>query len=366
MENIEKYKPTFTDITNWNKKPYSSTGGTRSKKIYTNLNEEEYFFKGSKKLNDDTFKYPTEFWSEIVSSKIGQWLGFDLLDYNIAYDKNDEQQIGCLSKSMVEYTENKLSEGIDFLRGYDSSYNPNEDEYRYTFDFIKKTLNYFKLTNYEPKFIKMLIFDAIIGNSDRHQENWGFISKYKETIIEIDEEIKTKKSFFSKIEPKMRKFIAKIALINRGIEEENNIKTKRSTLLNESLVVRTEFSPIYDSGCCLGRELLDVKIEKMVTNSQMMEAFINKGRSEVRFNEGKKPRHFDLLKALNNDYEKIFVDTLKIINHNYSLEKLSIIINNIDKELPIQLFNFKLPDNRKDLMIKLINLRINKLNNLSE
>lgn len=367
MSDILKYKPTFTDIAYWNKKPYSSTGGTRSKKIYINQDDTEFFFKGSKKLDDGTFKYPMEFWSEIVSSKIGQWLGFNILDYNIAYDVNDEQQIGCLSKSMVAYSENKLSEGIDYLRGYDSKYNPYTDEFRYTFDFIKQTLGYFNLTECEPKFIEMLIFDAIIGNSDRHQENWGFISKFKETILEIEEEIKTKKNFCGKIIPKIKKFIASSALYQRTKEDEENLKPKKSTLINQTLVVQTDFSPIYDSGCCLGRELLDDKVSKMLVDNQMLEAYVvRRGKSEVRFNEGKKIPHFELLTNLEREYKTVYADTLKRINNLYSYEKLKILIFNIDKELPKTLLKHKLPDIRKELMIKLIDLRIKKLNKISE
>lgn len=367
MSDILKYKPTFTDIANWNKKPYSSTGGTRSKKIYINQDDTEFFFKGSKTLDDGTFKYPMEFWSEIVSSKIGQWLGFYILDYNIAYDLNDKQQIGCLSKSMVEYSENKLSEGIDYLRGYDSKYNPDTDEFRYTFSFIKKALGYFNLTECEPKFVEMLIFDAIIGNSDRHQENWGFISKFKETILEIEKEIRTKKNFWGKIIPKLKKITTSGTLYQRIREEEKNLKPKKSTLLNQTLLVQTEFSPIYDSGCCLGRELLDDRILKMLTDNQMLEAYVvRRGKSEVRFEEGKKIPHFELLKNLQIEYNTVFDRTINRINEVYTYEKLKTLIYNIDKELPATLSRHKLSDIRKDLMIKLIALRIKKINELSE
>lgn len=367
MTSITKYQPTYTNITDWTKKPYSSTGGTRAKNIYTNQEQVEYFFKGSKKLDDGTFRYPMEFWSEIVSSKIGQWLGFDLLDYNIAFDINDEQQIGCLSKSMVEYSENRLSEGVDFLRGFNSKYNPKEDESQYTLEFIKKTLYYFKLTEFEDKLIEMLIFDSIIGNSDRHQENWGFISKFKETIQEIDKEIDAKKGFLRKIDLKLQKFLTKFTLSQRELEEKENKKPKKSTLFNQSLVVLNDFSPIYDSGCCLGRELLDPKIEKLLNDKQMIESFLKKGKSEIRLKIGKKkPSHFDVILSIKNEYPKVFKDTLDRINKKYSKDNLELIINKIDNSLPLQLFNFKLPDNRKELMIKLINLRINKLNELCE
>lgn len=365
MTRITNFQPSFTDITDWTKKPYSSTGGTRAKNIYTNQEQVEYFFKGSKKLNDGTFRYPMEFWSEIVSSKLGQWLGFDLLDYNIAYDINDEQQIGCLSKSMVEYSENRLSEGVDFLRGFNSKYNPITDEAQYTLDFIKKTLNYFNLTDFEPKLIEMIVFDSLIGNSDRHQENWGFISKFKETIQEIDKEIDTKKGFFRRIELKLQRFLTKFTLSQRLLEEKENKKPKKSTLINQSLVVLNDFSPIYDSGCCLGRELLDPKIKKLLNDKQMIESFLKKGKSEIRLEVGKKkPSHFDVILSIKKDYPNVFKDTMNRINKIYSKPDLELIINNIDNSLPFKLNNFKLPNNRKELMIKLIDLRINKLNKL--
>lgn len=267
---------------------------------------------------------------------------------------------------MVEYSENKLSEGIDFLRGFDSKYNPNTDEYRYTFDFIKKTLDYFNLTDYEPKFIEMLIFDAIIGNSDRHQENWGFISKFKETIEEIDQEILNKRSFWSKILPKFKRLVTESTLYQRQLQEQKNITPKKTTLLNQTLIVQTNFSPIYDSGCCLGRELLDDRINKMFKDNQMIEAYIRKGRSEVRYREGGKPPHFELLKNLYKDYNGVFDDVISRVNKNYNYEDLKSLIYNIDFNLPIELIKYKLPDLRKELMIKLIDLRINKLKELSE
>ncbi len=228
---MEQFIPSFTNISEWNKIPYSSTGGTRAKNIYLYPEEDrKYFFKVSKKLDNGNFKYKTEFWSEIVASKVGQWLGFDLLDYNIGYDVNDEQQIGCLSKSMVDYSDNKLSEGVDFLRGYDPNYNPSTDEERYTLKFIRETLDYFELTYFERSFVELMIFDAIIGNSDRHQENWGFISKFRETLINIEKEIETSKGFFLRIEPKIRRWFAKIILQYREIVAENKGTPKKSVL----------------------------------------------------------------------------------------------------------------------------------------
>jgi hypothetical protein len=352
---MEQYIATYTDITEWNKKMYSSTGGTRAKNIYVNSEDfKEYFFKGSKKMADGSFKYTSEFWSEIVASKVGQWLGFNVLDYNIGFDVNDEQQIGCLSKSMIDYSENLLSEGIAYLSGHDPKYNPETDESRYTFNFIQEALNGFALSAHKEKFIQMLIFDSIIGNSDRHQENWGFITKFKETIEELDIQIATKNSL-GKIFSRFKKGLA------QSLSDETKKSNNPNLLRTTGLLAKTDFSPIYDSGCCLGRELLDDRIELYFKDEQAIKSYILRGRSEVRWTEGRKPKHFELLENLYNLYPKVFQEVKANILKEYSKEKLEILINNIDINVPPEYQNLKLSEKRKQLMVKLVSLRIEKL-----
>jgi len=206
----------------------------------------------------------------------------------------------------------------------------------------------------------MLIFDAIVGNSDRHQENWGFISKFKETITEIDKEIKLKKSLFGKIVPSLKKIATKSVLMQQSVENLNN-NSKSSLLRSQHLVAQTVFSPIYDSGCCLGRELNDDKIDKMLEDPQMLEAFTLRGMSEVRWNYGKKkPRHFELLTELFLPYLDVFADVRIKIMNEFTEEKLEKLIYSIDSSLPKELEYLKLSEKRKRLMVKLISLRIKK------
>lgn len=358
---MEKFIPTFVDITEWNKNPYSSTGGTRAKKIYIQPESEiSYFFKGSKELEDGDIRYPLEFWSEIASSKIGQYLGFDILDYNIGFDAKAKQPLGCLSKTMILHPENTLTEGIDYLRGYDSRYNPSKDEQRYTFSFIKDTLAYFNLSDFEEHFIDMLVFDSIIGNSDRHQENWGFITKYKETIAKIEEEIAESNGWRRRIILRGKKFITTGILASRWNEINQNKRSKRATLLNQSLLAQTEFSPIYDSGCCLGRELDDTKIQSMLQNQNEIETYVNKGKSEVRWSNGKKQKHFDVISKLQIDYPNQVSKLKKRIEERYNFEELKALINDLDSMLLEELKDHNLPIIRKELMIKIVDLRIKR------
>ncbi|MCV9389148.1 hypothetical protein [Reichenbachiella ulvae] len=347
--------PIFTDISNWEKIAYSNTGGTRSKKIYIHPTEEvQYFFKGSKKLKDGSFKYPNEFWSEIASSKIGQMLGFHVLDYNIGYDKNDEQKIGCLSKSMISNDKNKLAEGIDYLRGFSPNYNPKTDEYQYTFEFIINALDFYglKSTSYK-KIIEMVFLDAIIGNSDRHHENWAFITNFSESLEEYDRKIEKSKGLRDKLSWGFLKY-----LIGLLLKSDLNPALK-------GLLVPTTFSPIYDSGCSLGRENTDDRIDKMLSNPQMMDAYISrKGKSEIRIKEGNKPNHFELLNFIKINYISEFNDVKNMIVQNFNIDKLKNLIENIDYNLPREQSEFSLSNRRKELMYKIVTLRIQKIKEL--
>lgn len=350
---------TYTEITNWQKNVHYSTGGTRSKYIALHpLSNDEYFFKGSKVTPKGEIRYPTEFWSEIVSSKIGQLLGYEMLDYNIAYDKNHKQKIGCLSKSMIFHSENKLTEGIQYLTGFNSNYNPDYDKNKYTFQFIRKALIFFNLEQYIENIIEIIIFDSIIGNSDRHQENWSIITKHKIIIEEktnSDNPFKAKdKNLFTKIKKLKNKLFFDKNKEFETIFHDPNYVVKFKT--------SHRFAPIYDSGCCLGREFEEDKIDKMLNDAQMLIAYIKKGESEIHW-EGleKKSKHFELVSLLFDNYPEQTKKYVNRIKDKFDSQKIKEIIENIDLNLPKELINFKLSDSRKKLMFKLLTLRIETL-----
>jgi len=127
-------------------------------------------------------------------------------------------------------------------------------------------------------------------------------------------------------------------------------------------MIKNVFSPIYDSGCCLGRELIDDKVEKMINNDQMINAYIRRGKSEIHW-EGysKKLNHFDLLNLLKKEYPEIITKIIQRVKTKYKKEKIKEVIYNVDNNLPEYLKKHKLSENRKILMLKLVTLRIDKL-----
>ncbi len=350
---MNSFEATFTEITNWQKNVHYSTGGTRSKYIALNPeNNEEYFFKGSKETIEGEIRYPTEFWSEIVSSKIGQLLGFKMLDYNIAYDKNHKQKIGCLSKSMVDNSVNQLIEGKRYLTGFDEKYDSEKDKKHYTFQFIRQALIKSDFEYYINNIIEIIVFDSIIGNSDRHQENWGIIIDYSHIKNVTDNSLYNKNKGLTVYFKNFKKILKAELLTKEKKEMATDI------LINN---VSSYFAPIYDSGCCLGREHEDAKVEKMIKDNQMLQSYIDKGKSEIHWETiGEKSKHFELVALLIQNYPN---ETTKFINRvkdNFDEKRIIEIIQDIDSNLPTDLINFKLSENRKILMSKLITLRMHK------
>ena len=338
----------YYDISSWNEKPWYQTGGTRSKIIIENpANHQEYYFKTSLKKEKIDYKY--EFWSEIIASEVGTFLGFDMLKYDIAH-KDDE--IGCLSQSMVTLGKNKLTEGISYLTGFDTTYNPDDknSKKQYTFHLICDALEFFQLSRFIDNIIQIIILDSIIGNGDRHQENWGIITDYNEIIKSLEEIIqKGKKGFIEK------QLFALLAITSKARRDEPEKLVKEL-----GLKMPGRFSQIYDSGSCLGRELDEIKVKQMLTDNSMIEAYIRKGVSEIHW-EGEKLNHFELIKKVNERSPSIVKKIIQQVQSRFVEQDIRNIVGSIDMNLPSGLDANKLPHDRKELMIKLITLRVQKL-----
>lgn len=301
---------TFYNISDWEEKEYFNTGGTRNKVVVENTKDEKsYFFKTS--LNKKEKNYTYEFWSEVIASEVGQLLGFNVLQYDVAVNK---QTLGCLSKSMIDLSnEEQLIEGYKWLKQYQPSYDV-ENRKAYTFQLIEATLrNLFNDRKFINDIISTLIFDCIIGNEDRHQENWGII-----------------------------------------------VSTHR---IGDDIKKSYAFAPIYDSGSSLGRELREEKIKQMLSDTIQLDAYVSRGKSEVHWKgEDGKQRHFELLRKIaQTGYKSFIAEEINRIRKLYDKEKITSIIHHIDDCLPKSFEAEKIPENRKNLLTKLLTLRIERL-----
>lgn len=99
---------------------------------------------------------------------------------------------------------------------------------------------------------------------------------------------------------------------------------------------------------------------KMLNDKVMLESFINRGKSEIRWStDGKKLNHFDLIRCIRNEYKEIVDEIIKKVISLYDEKKIENIVVNIDRNLPKELQEgYGLSENRKKLICKLIDERI--------
>jgi hypothetical protein len=314
----------FYDISLWQEQKFIGTGGTRNKAVFQNPDDNAlYYFKTSLKKEDKDYKY--EFWSEIIASEIGRLLGFNVLVYDIAFNGSE---LGCISKLMTSHRNETLIEGYKYLTAYNPKYT-YENKRGYTFQFIREALKHHKLDESIEDIIKIIVFDSLIGNSDRHQENWGFIQKF--TI--------------NTVRPQKLKF--------RSKREEEKVEI--------TIDMNHEFSPIYDSGSCLGREIADDKIGQYLTDTVMTAAYVgNKGKSEIHWN-GEKLSHLELLHNVMSEHRETVLDIIYQVQQNFASDKIEQIVMHVDDNLPKILNDKKIPLERKKLIIKFVTLRYERL-----
>lgn len=122
-------------------------------------------------------------------------------------------------------------------------------------------------------------------------------------------------------------------------------------------------APIYDSGSSLARELSDDKVVELLHNEAALLKYIENGKCEVHWNN-KKLSHFDLVNnLLNSSYLEVVKDAGIFLSH-WDEKKVKEIIEKIDKDVPADWLSYCIPQQRKDLIVKLLLLRSQKLRSL--
>lgn len=328
----------YYDVSNWLSVSATNTKGTRDKAVLIKPGTEDAYFIKFPMMRDGR-DYSMETWSEILAHEIGIALGFNVLEYNFGIR---EGRAGCISKNMIGARANEIAgsehlvEGDEILMADGSDYNPEDKSMysRYTFPFVINALKAIDGMDYVAivtEFIKILVFDAIIGNSDRHQSNWGLIER-----ITIESE-----------------------------QEKNHCNTSANPFPTAKR--SWTMAPIYDSGCCLGREFTEKQIKEHLDNENKFNSFIRKGCAELRdINEpSKKKNHFELLKCTCNGYKqwgRVIRNEIGKAVDKYDSKNIETIVNNIDMPLPNEIKEkFGLSEQRKKFICKVIDTRINEL-----
>jgi hypothetical protein len=333
------------NVTQWKKEIYKHTSGRRTKYIFYSPKpkSEKYYFKMS--LRETKKDYKFEFWSEIIASKVGKLLGFNVVDYNVAYNQTE---IGCMSQSIINKENEDLSDGYGFIVEKYPDFKVNFKK-THSFQKIIGALKNIHLEHCQKAVLEMIVFDTIIGNTDRHSENWGIVITNRLLddrlkILNMWEKIKLKITIYVRTKGKIS-----FQKIIKRYKEEN-----------------WKFSPLYDNGSSLGRELSEEKIINLLNNEDEFDKFIHKGKPDIRWND-KNLNYFDLIDVLLLDYKDEVKQIIENMRNRYNkkVNEIVILINNIDNRIPTKFNEYKLSDNRKKFIIRNINKRINFLINKS-
>ncbi len=169
----------------------------------------------------------------------------------------------------------------------------------------------------------------------QNSKNYSLLSTFKRQIIKITIQLfrKSENKFNLRLEPKPKSFYKPVV----------------------------SFAPIYDSGSSLGRELTESRVNKYLKNDKDLNHYIDRGQAEIHWG-GKKVSHFQLIDHINNGFHASYLQTIiQQVKNNFDAEKFKNIINNIDEKVPDKFSQYKIPQNRKELIFKIITLRYKKL-----
>lgn len=346
------------DVSNWQEMTWLHSGGTRAKRILQASDGSHWYFKCSerKPARDGVAEkyYRYEFWSEIIAYQLGSFLGLDILRYDVGYY---DDQIGCLSRRMNNPSKEQLVEMGRYMTLQNPSFVPdnNAERSKYTFQLLMETIKSFNLTEFIPVVLKTILFDAIIGNTDRHQENWAFISSTKidtGRFITALESVQINKRYSSR------------TVIGRSkIVSDPNARERLYNELKLRAYETSQMAPIYDSGSSLGRELTETKIDSMLSDSVQFENYILRGKSEIHW-DGKKLGHLDFIdKILHSEFRSTLLKCGDFITREPSVF-IDALLANIDVDLPAHLKAYKIPFGRKQLIKNIIVTRIMLLKKL--
>ncbi|HEY8890532.1 MAG TPA: HipA domain-containing protein [Clostridium sp.] len=250
--------------------PFGS-GASEKKWLINSETKQKGIFKFPKGVN---IGKPTgEYWAEKVANQLAEVLGIECAKVDIGIFRG---RVGSMSY-MILKEEEELIEGIQYITNIYKEYNQDKfidyiTEEPYS---IKMILQSIKETGLENDFLIIPIFDALIGNSDRHHSNWGIVR--------------------NKINGKIR------------------------------------ISPLYDNGsslCCL---INPKDVPNFLRDKTRLESLIfSKSKSMIRWSKPNRIGHFELVEHIRNKYYDGTISIVEKIRDNLSNTKIKDIIDGYD------------------------------------
>ena len=126
-------------------------------------------------------RYPEQFWVEIIAYRLGCLMGVPVPPAFVAIDSGDAN---CGALIEWFYTnDQQYRDGGHYMQKFISDFDVKQGEQHNweTMEDVKNDLGTDFVGHWYAEWARIFIFDALIGNTDRHQENWGLIVTYEQT-----------------------------------------------------------------------------------------------------------------------------------------------------------------------------------------
>ena len=223
--------------------------------------------------------YPNESITEQLMTRIGQTIGVKVADSKLMLVKG---QLRFMSKFFLDAQRERLVHGSEIFSAHfeDEEFVKRIDEANqtrdvFTFQAIKDAIFDVYPENADEimkKFVAMLFFDAIVGNNDRHFENWGVIE---------------------------------------------NIKNKSEV----------RFSPVYDTARGLFWNFPESNLDSYLDHESKLDSYINGSLPTTGWDDRTNLNHFDLLQMVLNQYPN-YCNFIARFDFKAALLKIKYVVNN--------------------------------------
>ena len=233
----------FKEITN------RPTKGARVKRLLDDTYSQRLvFLKYCAVDRNNERRKSTELASEKIACEIAKVIGYRCADIELAKDQDGE--LCVLNYSFLKPDESL----IEFASEASISQNGCDRKEKYTIQGIKRILDTVDEKLYS-EFIGLQVFDALIGESDRHEENWGYIRSNKSGNI--------------------------------------------------------IFAPFYDNGDSLMHNINENRVEEYINDEAGFLRYIHKSKTKILDNNGHKIKHFQLIDHLISENPVFLRDELQ-------------------------------------------------------
>lgn len=232
----------FVDITDWpDDDEYESAypEGARPKRtLFSPLSPTQKYIKPNWRhmFKRSAGRYPEQFWAEIIAYEVSRMLGIPVPPCYPAVDRTTGQCGALIEWFYKDGVESFYSAG-NFFHKIIENFDRDKGTQHNLIDadtFNNKVLG----KNSIYSFWSMMLFDCVIGNTDRHQDNWGYLL--------------------------------------HAVELPKSVARRRG----ERFEVKWKFAPWFDNGTSLGHELLPGKFTRW--DEGALTRYILRGQHHLR------------------------------------------------------------------------------------